>query len=182
MDEGGFVLDYRAPSSTSLAETDRRLRELEKLLAATPEVASYARRTGLSLSGALSEANEGDYFVRLKPPPRRRLDAVMDDIRARAADSVPGLELEFAQLMEDLIGDLTAVPQPIEVKLFGPEPAILRAEAAHLAQRLQGISGVVDVKSGVVLAGDAVNIRIDRVKADLLGLDPDRSPASRRSH
>ena len=174
MDEGGFVLDYRAPSSTSLAETDRRLREIEQILAATPEVASYSRRTGLRLSGGLSEANEGDYFIRLRPPPRRPLDAVMDEVRERAAKQVPGLELEFAQLMEDLIGDLTAVPQPIEVKLFGPEPAILRAQAAQVAHRIGSIPGVVDVKSGVVLAGDAVDIRVDRVKAELLGLDPDQ--------
>jgi len=174
MDEGGFVLDYRAPSSTSLAETDRRLREIEKILAETPEVASYSRRTGLRLSGGLSEANEGDYFIRLRHPPRRSLDEVMADVRERAAKQVPGLEVEFAQLMEDLIGDLTAVPQPIEVKLFGPDPAVLRSQAVQFSRRISQIAGVVDVKSGVVLAGDAVVIRVDRVKAELLGLDPEQ--------
>jgi multidrug efflux pump subunit AcrB len=174
MDEGGFVLDYRAPSGTSLSETDRRLRELEKILAATPEVAAYSRRTGLRLGGSLTEANQGDYFVRLKPRPRRSIDAVMDNVRERAGRQVPGLEIEFAQLMEDLIGDLTAVPQPIEVKLFGPDPAVLQAQAQAIARRIEGISGVVDVKSGVVLAGDAVDIRVDRLKAELLGLDPDQ--------
>ena len=34
----------------------------------------------------------------------------MDDIRARVERSVPGLEIEMAQLMEDLIGDLTGLP------------------------------------------------------------------------
>jgi multidrug efflux pump subunit AcrB len=174
MDEGGFVLDYRAPSSTSLSETDRRLRELEKILAQTPEVLSYSRRTGLVLSGSVTEANEGDYFVRLKPLPRRPLAAVMDEVRERAATQVPGLELEFAQLMEDLIGDLTAVPQPIEVKLFGSDPASLRTQAGEVADRIGKVPGVVDVKSGIVLAGDAVSISVDRLKAKLLGIDPDQ--------
>ncbi|OYW04984.1 MAG: transporter, partial [Acidobacteria bacterium 37-71-11] len=119
MDEGGFVLDYRAPAGTSLAETDRRLRLVEGILARTPEVASYSRRTGLQLGGGITEANEGDYFIRLRPQPRAPIEEVMNSVRQRVDREVPGLQIEFAQLMEDLIGDLTAVPQPIEVKLFG---------------------------------------------------------------
>ena len=173
MDEGGFVIDYRAPSGTSLAETDRRLRQVEKLLSATPEVESYSRRTGLQLGGAITEANEGDYFVRLKPLPRRPIDEVMDDVRQRIEQQVPGLEVELPQLMEDLIGDLTAVPQPIEVKLFGADSDELGKQAENVAERIGKIDGVVDVKSGVVLAGDAVEVRVDRLKAEMLGLDPD---------
>src|SRR5262249_19731138 len=48
-DEGGFVLDYITPAGSALAETDRQVREMEKVLSATPEVASYSRRTGSEL-------------------------------------------------------------------------------------------------------------------------------------
>ncbi len=173
MDEGGFVLDYRAPAGTSLAETDRRLRLVEGILARTPEVASYSRRTGLQLGGGITEANEGDYFIRLRPQPRAPIEEVMNSVRQRVDREVPGLQIEFAQLMEDLIGDLTAVPQPIEVKLFGPDAAVLREQAVRVANTITTIPGVVDVKSGVVLAGDAVRIRVDRLKAEMLGLDPE---------
>jgi CzcA family heavy metal efflux pump len=173
MDEGGFVLDYRAPAGTSLAETDRRLRLVEGILAQTPEVASYSRRTGLQLGGGITEANEGDYFIRLRPQPRAPIEEVMNSVRSRVEREVPGLEIEFAQLMEDLIGDLTAVPQPIEVKLFGPDAGVLREQAVRVAAAVDKLPGVVDVKSGVVLAGDAVRIRVDRLKAEMLGLDPD---------
>ena len=71
MDEGGFVLDYRSEPGTSLTETDRLLRQVEAILRATPEVQTYSRRTGLQLGGGLTEANTGDFFVRLKPFPRR---------------------------------------------------------------------------------------------------------------
>ncbi len=171
MDEGGFILDYRAPAGTSLAETDRRLRLVERILAATPEVASYSRRTGLQLGGAVTEANEGDYFIRLRGMPRRHIEDVMDDVRGQVLQRVPGLEIELALLMEDLIGDLTAVPQPIEIKLFGPQGNELRSQAERLAARIDRIPNVVDVKSGVVMAGDALEIRVDRLKARMLGLD-----------
>lgn len=174
MDEGGFILDYVAPPGTSLDETNRRLREVGRILSSIPEVRAYSRRTGLALGGFITEPNEGDYFVRLKPPPRRPISEVMDEVRRRVELRVPGLEIELAQLMEDLIGDLTAVPQPIEVKIFGPDAAHLRADADPVAAALRGVPDVVDVKNGVVLAGDAVEIRVDRLKAQLLGLDPDR--------
>jgi len=107
MDEGGFILDYIAEPGTSLAETDRLLRQVEQILQSTPEVQTYSRRTGLQLGGGISESNIGDFFIRLKPPPRRPLAEVMDEVRTRVEHHVPGLEIETAQLMEDLIGDLT---------------------------------------------------------------------------
>ena len=174
MDEGGFVLDYVATAGTSLSETDRRLRQVEEILADVPEVAAYSRRTGLALGGHVTEANEGDYFVRLRPPPRRPIGEVMDEIRSRIDARVPGLEIELAQLMGDLIGDLTAVPQPIEVKLFGDDQMRLRQQARAVSGAIEAIPGVVDVKSGTVLAGDAIAIRVDRAQARTLGLDPEQ--------
>jgi multidrug efflux pump subunit AcrB len=173
MDEGGFVLDYRAPSGTSLAETDRQLRQVEHILAEVPEIAAYSRRTGMQLGGGLTEANEGDYFIRLKPPPRRPIDEVIDSLRDRVEHEVPSLEIEFAQLMGDLIGDLTAVPQPIEVKIFGPSVGALRDLADRVVAQLSKIPGVVDLKSGIVVAGDAVEFEIDRTRAEMLGVRPD---------
>ena len=173
MDEGGFILDYRAVPGTSLSETDRLLRQVETILRAVPEVETYSRRTGLQLGGGLTEANEGDLFVRLKPRPRREIEDVIDDVRRQVEKKVPGLEIEMMQLMEDLIGDLTAVPQPIEIKLYSDDVGLLRATAGRVAQAIGRIPGVVDIKDGVVLAGDAVTIVVDRNQAALEGMDPD---------
>ena len=173
MDEGGFILDYRAESGTSLSETDRLLRQVETILQATPEVETYSRRTGLQLGGGLTETNEGDFFVRLKPQPRREIEEVMDDVRHQVEKNVPGLEIEMLQLMEDLIGDLTAVPQPIEIKLYSDDGELLQATAPRIAQAIGKIPGVVDVKDGIVLAGDALTIKVDPAKAALEGMDPD---------
>jgi len=172
MDEGGFILDYRAAPGTSVSETDRLLRQVEKILHHTPEVNTYSRRTGNSLGGHLTEANEGDFFIRLKPLPRRSLDEVMDSIRGQVTAKVPGLSIELAKLMEDLIGDLTAVPQPIEVKLYSNDGKLLAQLANKVALALEKIPGVVDLNNGVIPAGDAVNIRVLRDKAALEGLSP----------
>ena len=174
MDEGGFILDYRSEPGTSLTETDRLLRQVEAILRATPEVQTYSRRTGLQLGGGLTEANTGDFFVRLKAfADDAILTTVMDEVRQRVERKVPGLEIELAQLMEDLIGDLTAVPQPIEIKLYSDDGDFLRKLGPAVAAAIAKIPGVVDVKPGIVLAGDALNIQVDRVKASLEGVDPD---------
>jgi CzcA family heavy metal efflux pump len=172
-DEGGFILDYNALPGTSLSETDRLLRKVETILRNTAEVQTYSRRTGLQLGGGITEANSGDFFVRLKPFPRRDIEEVMDDVRKQVEHSVPGLEIETAQLMEDLIGDLTSVPQPIEIKIFSDDENVLADLAPKVANIVGKVQGVVEVKSGIVYAGDALDIEIDRVKASLEGADPD---------
>ncbi|WP_375395752.1 efflux RND transporter permease subunit [uncultured Sphingomonas sp.] len=173
MDEGGFILDYKAKSGAALSDTDRLLRQVEQIVQATPEVASYSRRTGVQLGGGLTEADEGDFFIRLKGGSRRDIDAVMADIRGKVATQVPGLEIETAQLMEDLIGDLTAVPQPVEVKLFGDDPEQLSGAAEKVATAIARIDGIVEVVNGLRVAGDAITITVDRAAAAMAGVDPD---------
>jgi CzcA family heavy metal efflux pump len=173
MDEGGFILDYVSPPGTSLAETDRLLRQVEAILQATPDVQTYSRRTGLQLGGGISEANIGDFFIRLKPFPRRHIETVMDDVRTEIEEHVPGLTIETLQLMEDLIGDLTSVPQPIEVKLYADDENTLKTLAPRVAEAIRKVNGIVEVKDGIVPAGDALNLEVDRVKAAVEGMDPD---------
>ena len=173
MDEGGFIIDYRTPPGTALSETDRTVREVEAILKSTPDVQSFSRRTGLGLGGDFNEANQGDFFVRLKATGRRPIDQVMAEVRQKIQRGIPGLQVEFAQLLDDLIGDLTAVPQPIEVKLFSADPSQLIPEARKIAALVSKVPGVVDVKNGVVLAGDALDIDVDPAKAALEGMDPD---------
>ncbi|MHB1300923.1 MAG: efflux RND transporter permease subunit [Burkholderiales bacterium] len=173
MDEGGFTLDYRSQPGTSLTETDRLLRQVEAIIKSNPNVQTYSRRTGTQLGGGITEANQGDIFVRLKPLPRKPVDEVMDDIRNRIETQVPGLDIELAQLMEDMIGDLTAVPQPIEIKIYADDESDLQTLALKTAGLISKIPGVVDVKNGINPAGDALEIHVDRAKAALEGVSPD---------
>jgi len=173
MDEGGFILDYKAKPGAALSETDRLLRQVEAIIRATPDVDTYSRRTGAQLGGGLTESDEGDFFIHLKKSGRRDIETVMADIRNQVQAKVPGLDIETAQLMEDLIGDLTAVPQPIEIKLFGPNPMSLNAAAGRVAIAIGKIRGVVEVRDGLRVAGDAIVVKVNRPAAALEGLDSD---------
>jgi multidrug efflux pump subunit AcrB len=170
-DEGGFIIDYMTDPGTSLTESNRMVSQVEGILKATPEVATFSRRTGLGLGGTdLEEPNIGDFFVRLKPYPRRPMDDILKEVLFKIQSQVPGVDVDIHQLMEDLIGDLTAVPQPIQVRLFGDDTQQLIATAKRVGNAVQVIPGVTEMETGVVLAGDALNINIDPVKASLEGM------------
>lgn len=172
MDEGGFILDYLSKPGTSLEETNRLLNQVETIIRANPYVDTYSRRTGLQLGGGLTEANQGDFFVRLKRGSRPSTEEVMTQVRTAVEAQVPGLDIDLAQLMEDLIGDLVAVPQPIEVQLYSDDPEQLNATAGKVAAAIGKINGVVGVLDGINPAGDALTVQVDPAKAALQGLDP----------
>ena len=172
MDEGGFVLDYRTPAGTSIVETNRLIMQVESIISANPNVATYSRRTGAGLGGDLNEPNAGDFFVKLKSTKREPIVTVMDEIRTRVEHDVPGVQVEFAQLMEDLIGDLTAVPQPIQVKIYSDDQQVLDTTARKVAAAIGKVSGVVDVRNGINPAGDALDVHVRAAAAAAEGMDP----------
>nr|WP_312448235.1 efflux RND transporter permease subunit [Brevundimonas naejangsanensis] len=65
------------------------------------------------------------------------------------------------------------MPQPIEVKLLGPDEAALRAASPMVVEAIGKIRGVVEIEGGLRVAGDAVTITVDRPAAALEGLDPE---------
>ncbi|MDB5448383.1 MAG: acriflavin resistance protein, partial [Phenylobacterium sp.] len=109
--------------------------------------------------------------IRLKRTGRRPIEEVMNDVASQAQAAVPGVEFETAQLMEDLIGDLTAVPQPIEVKLYSEDTAVLQRTGAAVAEAIGKVPGVTEVKTGIVIAGDGLQIDVDPARAELEGID-----------
>src|SRR6185295_4225749 len=116
MDEGGYVIDYVTPTGTSLQETDRMLKRVEAVLQATPEVAGFTRRTGTEMGMFATEQNTGDILVRLKPRNQRDKDVeeVISAQRAKFAEELPGVEIEFVQLLQDMLADLEGTAEPVE--------------------------------------------------------------------
>jgi len=170
MDEGGFVLDYRAPWGTSLAETDRQLRQAETLLRAMPELESYSRRTGARLALGISQAHMGDFLVKLKPERHRKTDEVVADLRKQLHVAVPGIEWEFAGILNDLIGDLTWSPRPIEIKLFSTDVEWLKQKAPQVEAELKKIDGVVDTFDGLETTGPSLSLHVRDSDAQRFGL------------
>ena len=172
VDQGGFNMDYYTVPGTSLDETSRQIAQVDAIIMAHPQVLTFSRRLGTDLSGSLGQSYHGDYFVRLKAGHSESTENVMSDVRAQIDAKVPNVQVELFQLMEDLIGDLTAVPQPIEIKLYSSDVAALRPEAEKVAAAISKLNGVVEVKSGVQLAGDALNVRVDPIRAGVEGMAP----------
>jgi CzcA family heavy metal efflux pump len=172
MDEGSIVLDYWTPPGTSLTDTDAMLREVERVIGTVPDIAGYSRRTGTQLGFFITEPNSGDFVINLKPRGERRgYDEIVEELRARIEAVEPAIHAEFGQLLEDQIGDLTGgEPQPIDVKLMGSDTGLLEARARQVARILREVPGVDDVFDGVVIAGPALQVRVQPEAAARYGL------------
>jgi CzcA family heavy metal efflux pump len=172
MDEGGFVLDYIMPAGSSLAETDRVVSHVEQMLRETPEVESTSRRTGMQLGlAAVTEANTGDISVKLKSKRDRAVEEIIADVRAEIKEKEPALDVEFTQVLQDMIDDLTSAPEPIQIKMFSQDPKVLEDWAPKVADSISKIHGVVDVLNGIdnTISGPAVVFQVEPTVAARAG-------------
>jgi multidrug efflux pump subunit AcrB len=176
MDEGGFILDYFTPSGSSLTESSAILLRIEEILRATPEVETTSRRTGLQLGlAAVTEANRGDFTVKLKSKRKRSLDDVISDIRSQIEEQEPATKVEFVQILQDMIGDLSNQPEPIVIKLFSQDGKLLNETGPRVGEAIGKVSGVVDVLNGVedAISGPAVTFQINPAVSARAGFTPE---------
>ena len=172
MNEGSIVLDYASPPGTSLEETDRMLREVEKIIVGVPEVATYSRRTGTQMGFFITEPNTGDYLIQLKPHADKTTEEVISLIRAKVEASQPALRIDFGQVITDMLGDLMSSVQPVEIKIFGDNQEQLHRLSNQVADLLTGIKGTADVFNGIVIAGPSITVTPDYSKLAQFGLTP----------
>lgn len=172
MDEGSIVLDYNSPPGTSLQETDRMLKEVEKLIVKIPEVATYSRRTGTQMGFFITEPNTGDYLIQLKANRKRSSEEVINDIRLKIEASQPALTIDFGQVIGDMLGDLMSSTQPIEVKVFGDDQQKLKELSKQVAAVIEKVNGTADVFDGIIVAGPSLNIQPDFAVLAQYGVTP----------
>ncbi len=176
MDEGGFVIDYIMPAGSSLEETNRVITQVEQILHKIPEVESTSRRTGLQLGlASVTEANTGDISVKLKQKRSRGIDEIMEEARVKITNQQPALDIEFTQVLQDMIGDLTSAPEPVQIKLFSQDPALLEQWAPKVADVVRKVPGAVDVLNGIenTISGPAVTFQINPSVAARVGFTPE---------
>ncbi|HEV3481316.1 MAG TPA: efflux RND transporter permease subunit [Candidatus Acidoferrales bacterium] len=181
MDEGGFIVDYIMPAGSSLEETNRVIAHLEKMITAVPEVSSVSRRTGLQLGLAtVTEANTGDISVKLKGKRSRSVYDIIAQLREEFAQREPSVDIEFVQMLQDMIGDLTSAPEPVRIELFSPDADLLGQWAPRVADAISAIqvSGkkpVVDVLNGIdnSISGPAVTFKVNPSVAERAGFTPE---------
>lgn len=179
LDEGSIVLDYLAPPGTSLDASDAILREVDKIVISHPDVETYMRRTGTNMASSISMSTgvippyQGDYLIQLKPGIGKTTEQVIAELRKEVSATEPALNIEFGQRIADLLGDLIGRPQPVEVRIFGTDQATLKKLALQTQALLQGIIGVEDVQSGIIVDGPTITLKPDVAKLALFGLTPE---------
>jgi CzcA family heavy metal efflux pump len=176
MDEGEFVVDYYMPPGSSLDETNRVLSHVGQIIRSTPEVLATSRRTGLQLGlEAVTEANRGDISVRLKNHRSRSVFEIMDELQGKISTQEPTLDIDFHQTMEDMIGDLSNEPDPVVIKLFCENAALLRHWAPIVADKISTVPGVVGVLNGIdnTISSPATIYHINPSAVATSGFTPD---------
>ncbi len=158
MDEGSIVMDYKTPPGTSLDETDRTLRQVERMLLRIPEVEAYSRRTGSQMGFFITEPNDGDYLIHLKKKRDRSTEEVISDIRKQIESTQPSLQIDFGQVIGDMLGDLMESVQPVEVKIFGTDQKKLEDLSKQIAGIVDHVKGTADVFNGITIAGPYVSV------------------------
>lgn len=172
MDEGSIVLDYSSPPGTSLEETDRMLKEAERIITKIPEVETYSRRTGTQMGFFITEPNRGDYLIQLKKKRKRNSNEVIDEIRTKIEATQPALRIDFGQVIGDMLGDLMTSVQPIEVKIFGNDQKKLQELSKQVSEVVTNVKGTADVFDGIVIAGPSISIEPDAVTLAQYGITP----------
>jgi multidrug efflux pump subunit AcrB len=182
MDEGGFILDYVMPPGSSLQETNRVITHVENIIKQVPEVENTSRRTGLQLGlAAVTEPNTGDIAVKLKDKRSRGIDEIISDVRAKVTTQEPALDVDFTQVLQDMISDLTGGAQPVIVQLFSQDPDAIAAWAPRVADALGRIQinykkPVVDIEDGIdnTTSGPAVVFNVNPATAAKAGFTTDQ--------
>ena len=172
MDEGSIVLDYWSPPGTSLQETDRILQQVEKIIVHEPDVQAYSRRTGTQMGFFITEPNTGDYLIQLKKDRDKTTDEVISDLRQKIESTQPALRIEFGQVIGDMLGDLMASVEPVEVKIFGSDQNRLQQLSKQVASIVENVQGTADVFDGVTIAGPSINVEPNSTNLAQFGITP----------
>ena len=172
LDEGQFEIAYQMPVGTSLEASGAAAQRMEELVLRDPAVVSVGRWTGIDTNGISPiPQSQGILRVRLKPANER---AGYEDVSGRLREvltaAFPGAQLDFHQILEDMINDVSGAPAPLEIALQGPDQATLVKYANIITDRIGRVNGVTDTFSGVVYTDPTIRVAPDQRRLAQLGI------------
>lgn len=117
-----------------------------------------------------TEQNVGEIVVKLKPRSQRErgIEETMDALKTNILTSVPGVRIEFTQVLQDMIGDMEGSPSPVEVKIFGSDLKVLDQLAEDIGPQFEKIPGLDYI--GIQKGNPESVINVDAVAAGRLGM------------
>ncbi len=164
---GEFTLALEMPEGTPLALTDREVASLEKKLAELPGVALVAGDVGVSRDGETSaqrrKENRAEVHV--------LLDESTADAEALALERIRSVIKEHPDLqMKVRRQALLAFGAPVEVDVYGYSLPDLQKTADLVAERLEKVDGLRDIRLSMVPGSPEVQVSFDRDKLNRYGL------------
>lgn len=173
MDEGTYVINARMLPGTSLEESLRIGRQVEKVLLEIPEVTSTSNRTGRAEQDEhAASVSVNEILVNVLPPEERTIprEELLRKIREKL-EQFPGIVTFVGQPIQHRIDELlSGVTAQVAIKLFGQNLEILRSKAQEIAAVLRSVRGAADVLVEQQVDIPQLQITIDRKAAARYGL------------
>ncbi|MFN7141936.1 MAG: efflux RND transporter permease subunit, partial [Limisphaerales bacterium] len=160
------MLIFEAPQGATLSETDQLAREIERILAETPEIQHQFLAIGLAQAGP-GQPNRGISFVRMTPRQERarHQTEVMQDLRMRF-NALPHGRVFVSELT---IGGVGGAPVEVVIKHSDVEELGRQAEVIMNWMQAQP-EWFVGVRSNLELNNPQVDVEIDRERASQMGI------------
>jgi multidrug efflux pump subunit AcrB len=173
LDEGQFEVGYTMPVGTTLQATDAAATTMERLALKDPAVVSVGRLTGIDTNGfSPTQARTGTIRIRLKPAgSRASYDSVSDRLRDEFSAAVPAAQLDFHQILEDMINDMSGSRSPIEILLSGPDQQTLVSLATTISDKISDVHGLSDSFSGVSYDDPTLQVNPDEQRLAALNMN-----------
>jgi len=174
--EGTFTVFTDAPPGTSLVESDRMVRGLDRRLTQIPGVASVVRRTGRAERDEHAHGvNRSEIILTLLPGHEKA--AVQHEIDAVLAD-LPALRTEVGSpIGHQLSHVLSGTQAAIAINVFGDDLEVLRQIAKEIETTLEDIPGARDILANREAMVDSLPIRYRHEDLKRWGLTPANAAA-----
>ncbi len=169
-DEGTFIMDIDTKPGTSLAEMDRVVRGVEKVIKSIPEIRTYTRSTG----DDEVRPNEAHFYLRPQNlPGKSRLSTfkIMDKLEKRLSDNFPYLNIDLHQILPDRFNNLIGHDNTITLELYGDNADSLDTAKKLVTRAVESLPAVKAVKGKHVDKQPEIFISYNKVKLAKMGLD-----------
>lgn len=171
-DSGDFSVNVKMPVGTAVSETDKVMKQVERIVMSKPDVetAFSAAGSNLSLRGTSTSLRpyQGAVNVKLKHDRKESTLNVMRELR-RELSAIPGVNARPSQ--NDVVARMmTGGDQNVEINIFGDDLAKLTQLGREVMQQLKTIPGLENVDVNWQEAMPEIQWKVDRQKARAMGV------------